>query len=203
MEKGRFITFEGVDGAGKTSRIDELEAFLRSQGIKVVRTREPGGTDLGEKIRTMLLSFDMDPATETLLFFALRAEHLVKVIKPAIECGVWVLSDRFTDATYAYQVGGKGVASADVLALEALVHPDFQPDKTVLFDVDPAIAAQRLTKARAADRFELENRAFFERVRKAYLDRAKADPERFLVLDSSQAPEAVAAQLLGEARKWL
>lgn len=199
---GKFITFEGIDGAGKTTQINALHAWLESQGIEVVRTREPGGTELGEKIRAMLLYDDMDVTAETLLFFASRAQHIAKVIRPALERGAWVLSDRFTDATYAYQVGGKGYDPQKVEVLEQLVQGALQPDCTVLFDVDPAIAAQRLAAARAADRFEKENVDFFTRVRNAYLTRAAQSKGRFLVLDSSQAPEVVTEQLLSKARTW-
>ncbi|MDO4937158.1 MAG: dTMP kinase, partial [Sutterellaceae bacterium] len=150
---GKFITFEGIDGAGKTTQINALQTWLESQGIEVVRTREPGGTPLGEKIREMLLHDDMDVTAETLLFFASRAEHIAKVIRPAIARGAWVLSDRFTDATYAYQVGGKAYDPEKVELLETLVQGTLQPDCTVLFDIDPAIAAKRLAAARAADRF--------------------------------------------------
>ena len=144
MERGKFITFEGIDGAGKTTQIEALHRFLLDHGIEVVRTREPGGTPLGEKIRAMLLNDDMDVTAETLLFFASRAQHIRDVILPAVERGAWVLSDRFTDATYAYQVGAKGYDAENVLQLEAIVQKGFQPNKTVLFDLDPRTAARRL-----------------------------------------------------------
>ena len=166
MQQGKFITFEGIDGAGKTTQIDALEHWLEKQGIEVVRTREPGGTPLGEKIRAMLLADDMSVTAETLLFFASRAEHIERVVVPALERGAWVLSDRFTDATYAYQVGGKNYDPAKVEAFESLVQGALQPFKTVLFDLSPDIAAQRLAKARAADRFEAESREFFRPVEK-------------------------------------
>lgn len=201
--RGKFITFEGIDGAGKTTQINALHAFLEENGVTVVRTREPGGTPLGEKIREMLLHDEMDVTAETLLFFASRAQHLAQVIRPALEKGAWVLSDRFTDATYAYQVGGKNYDPVKVETLEAIVHGDLQPDCTVLFDIDPTIAAQRLAKARAADRFEKENVDFFTRVRNAYLERAAKSNGRFFVLDSSQTPEVITGQLLEKAKKWL
>ena len=203
MTRGKFITFEGIDGAGKTTQIQVLQRFLTDRGIEVVRTREPGGTPLGEKIRALLLNDDMNLMAETLLFFAARSQHITDVIVPALQRGAWVLSDRFTDATYAYQVGGKGFEAQKVLALEAMVQEGFGPDKTVVFDLDPAIAAKRLATTREPDRFEKENRDFFTRVRNAYLDRAQADPKRFLTLDASLAPEAITQELLSEAQGWL
>lgn len=203
MQQGKFITFEGIDGAGKTTQIDALEHWLEKQGIEVVRTREPGGTPLGEKIRAMLLADDMSVTAETLLFFASRAEHIERVVVPALERGAWVLSDRFTDATYAYQVGGKNYDPAKVEALETLVQGALQPFKTVLFDLSPDIAAQRLAKARAADRFEAESREFFRRVREAYLDRAQRCARRFFILDASLEPQAITDALLQEAQSWI
>ena len=203
MQQGRFVTFEGIDGAGKTTQIDALEAWLVSTGREVVRTREPGGTPLGEKIRAMLLNDDMDVTAETLLFFASRAEHIARVIVPALARGAWVLSDRFTDATYAYQVGGKGFDPAKVEALEALVQGSLQPFRTILFDIAPEEAARRLAKARAADRFERESCDFFTRVREAYLHRAERSPERFVILDAAQSPQAITEELLAKARQWI
>ncbi len=200
--RGRFITFEGIDGAGKSSQIDAAEAALKARGLEVVRTREPGGTPLAEKIRALLLTDDMGTDCETLLFFAARAEHLEKVIRPALARGAWVLSDRFTDATYAYQVGGKGYSAQAVESLEKLVQGDLTPDKTVLFDIDPRIAAERLAKARAADRFEAEGLAFFTGVRNAYLDRARANPGRFVILNSAEPLETVREKLLTEVNSW-
>lgn len=201
--RGRFITFEGIDGAGKTTQIDRLEHFLRSNEIEVVRTREPGGTPLGEKIRGLLLGDDMGVTAETLLFFAGRAEHVERVIRPALERGAWVLSDRFADATYAYQAGGKGVPGERVEALEAWTLAGFAPDRTILFDLPPAVAEGRRAEREASDRFERENRDFFDRVRDAYLERAKNDPERFVVVDASADPDAIAETLLKEVRPWL
>ena len=200
--RGRFITFEGIDGAGKSTQIDVIEATLKSRGLEVIRTREPGGTPLGEVIRKELLSVSMDPATETLLFFASRAEHIAKVIRPAIERGAWVLSDRFTDATYAYQVGGRGFPAHKVEELEKWTQGDLQPDRTVLFDIDPEVAAQRVAKARNLDRFEKENLDFFTRVREAYLTRAKQSPERFLVVNSMQGKDTVRDILRKEFSQW-
>lgn len=200
--RGRFITFEGIDGAGKSTQIDVIEATLKSRGLEVIRTREPGGTPLGEVIRKELLSVSMDPATETLLFFASRAEHIAKVIKPALERGAWVLSDRFTDATYAYQVGGRGFPAEKVEELERWTHGDLQPDRTVLFDIDPEVAAKRVAQARSLDRFEKETLDFFTRVRNAYLTRAKQSPERFYIVNSMQDKDTVSEILRKEFSTW-
>ena len=202
MQRGRFITFEGIDGAGKSTQIDVIEATLKARGLEVVRTREPGGTPLGEVIRKELLSVSMDPATETLLFFASRAEHISQVIRPAIERGAWVLSDRFTDATYAYQVGGRGFPAHKVEELERWTQGELQPDRTVLFDIEPAVAAERVAKARNLDRFEKENLEFFTRVRNAYLTRAKQAPNRFLIVNSMQERETVSDILRKEFSTW-
>ena len=200
--RGRFITFEGIDGAGKSTQIDVIEATLKARGLEVIRTREPGGTPLGEVIRKELLSVSMDPATETLLFFASRAEHIAKVIRPAIERGAWVLSDRFTDATYAYQVGGRGFPAHKVEELERWTQGELQPDRTVLFDIDPQVAAERVTKARQLDRFEKESLDFFTRVRNAYLTRAQQTPERFLIVNSMQDKDLVSDILRKEFSTW-
>lgn len=200
--RGRFITFEGIDGAGKSTQIDVIEATLKTRGLEVIRTREPGGTPLGEVIRKELLSVSMDPATETLLFFASRAEHIAQVIRPALERGAWVLSDRFTDATYAYQVGGRGFPAEKVEELERWTHGDLQPDRTVLFDIEPSVAAKRVAQARNLDRFEKENLDFFTRVRNAYLTRAKQSPERFLIVNSMQDKETVSDILRKEFSVW-
>jgi dTMP kinase len=201
-QRGVFITFEGIDGAGKTTQIDALEQWLKQEGVEVVRTREPGGTPLGEAIRAMLLHEGMHVTTETLLFFAARAEHISRVIEPALARGAWVLSDRFTDATYAYQVGAKGYPARHVEALESLVQGDLQPDHTVLFDVEPEIAAERLARARELDRFETEDVEFFRNVRQAYLTRAAQMPSRFFILNTNRDKELVCEELLSEARKW-
>ncbi|MBM6928309.1 dTMP kinase [Parasutterella secunda] len=200
--RGRFITFEGIDGAGKSTQIDVIEATLKARGLEVIRTREPGGTPLGEVIRKELLSVSMDPATETLLFFASRAEHIAQVIRPALERGAWVLSDRFTDATYAYQVGGRGFPAEKVEELERWTHGDLQPDRTVLFDIEPEVAAKRVAQARNLDRFEKENLDFFTRVRNAYLTRAKQSPDRFLIVNSMQDKETVSDILRKEFSTW-
>jgi dTMP kinase len=191
MSRGKFITFEGIDGAGKTSHIAWVAEYLREQGHSLVQTREPGGTPLGEKLREIVLNDTMQPATEALLVFAARQEHVLQVIKPALENGAWVLSDRFTDATFAYQGYGRGFDLKDLAQLEQWVQRGLQPDLTIVFDCPEEVAAVRLAKARAADKFERESQAFFRRVREGYLARAKAEPERFLMIDSSQAADEV------------
>lgn len=203
---GRFITFEGIDGAGKSTQIAAVAAWLRTRGHALVLTREPGGTPLGERLRELILNQPMSSPTETLLVFAARCEHLAQVIRPALTRGEWVLCDRFTDATYAYQSGGRGLATQAIARLEDWVHPDLRPDVTVLFDVAPEVAAARLAAARAADKFETETVAFFERVRASYLARAAAEPGRFLVVDASRDPHAVQrdllARLAGRVATW-
>jgi dTMP kinase len=202
--RGRFITFEGIDGAGKSTQIARLADALRARGLDALRTREPGGTELGEKLRGLLLGMDMHPDTEAMLMFAARREHLAKVIEPALAAGAWVLSDRFSDATHAYQVGGRGLPTARCEALEAWVHPGFAPDLTFLFDLPPEQAAERQAASGAdPDRFEREQRDFFVRVRAAYLDRAQREPERFRVLDATRAPEAIAAEIAVGIGPWL
>jgi dTMP kinase len=193
---GRFITFEGIDGAGKSTQIAAVAESLRAHGHTLVLTREPGGTPLGERLRELILNQPMSSPTETLLVFAARCEHLAVVIRPALARGEWVLCDRFTDATYAYQSGGRGLPAQAIARLEDWVHPDLRPDLTVLFDIEPSVAAQRLAAARAADKFETETTAFFARVRAAYLARAEAEPGRFLVVNSGRAPDAVCRDLL-------
>jgi len=186
--KAKFITFEGVDGAGKSSNLAVAADFLKQRGIPLVATREPGGTPVGEKIRDVLLDPDSQllPETETLLLFAARREHLSQVILPALEKGSWVICDRFTDATYAYQGAGKGVAHSMIVALENIVHPDFAPDLTLCFDLAPVTAQARIGIERRRDRFELENLDFHQRVRNAYLQRAASYPERMHIVDASR-----------------
>ena len=161
-----------------------MQALLQERGVDAVLTREPGGTPAGEALRDVVLRVPMSMRTETLVMFAARAEHVDQLIAPALQAGRWVLCDRFTDATYAYQCGGRGLSEAQVAALEAWVHPDLQPDLTLLFDIDPAIAAARLARARAADRFESEPAAFFGRVRATYLARARQHAARVVVIDA-------------------
>lgn len=183
--RGKFITLEGVDGAGKSTHLAFVANWLRERGHEVLVTREPGGTPLGEALRELLLHHDMDPDTELLLMFAARQAHLSQLILPTLARGAWVVSDRFTDASYAYQCGGRGINEARVAALEAWVQQGFQPDLTLVFDVNAQTAAARRGAARAADRFELEADDFFERVRAAYLRRAQVEPERIRVIDAS------------------
>lgn len=202
--RGRFITIEGIDGAGKSTQFERLCAYVAAGGRKVVRTREPGGTPLAERIRGMLLGDDMGAATETLLFFAARADHVERVVRPALERGDWVVSDRFTDATYAYQTGGKGFPGEKVEALERWTLGGFVPDLTILFDIAPEVAARRLAaRAGDRDRFERMGTDFFTRVRNAYLARAEADRGRFLIVDASADPETVAAEIRGKVAPWL
>ena len=201
---GRFITIEGIDGAGKSTQTANLLKFLKDKGIDVVHTREPGGTPPGEKIREMLLSDEMGATAETLLFFAARAEHVEKVIQPALDAGRWVLADRFTDATYAYQAGGKGFSGEKIEALEHWTLGNFEPDLTILFDIAPEKAAERL-RARAGneDRFERMGVDFFTRVRNAYLLRARNSPSRFLIVDAEQSPDEVARRIAQGVAQWL
>jgi dTMP kinase len=187
LSRGMFMTLEGIDGAGKSTHLEWLIAFLQRQGKAVVRSREPGGTPLGEKLRALLLSEPMQPETEALLMFAARAEHLKIVIEPALARGDWVVSDRFTDASFAYQGGGRGLAEEKLATLEHWVQGGLQPDLTLLFDVPLEISRQRLANAgNAPDRFEQEKSDFFNRVRNMYLKRASEAPDRIKVIDSDQ-----------------
>lgn len=188
----KFITLEGMDGAGKSTHIPSIISALESRGVEVVSTREPGGTALGEQLRTLLLHEAMHPETETLLMFAARREHIASVIAPALARGAYVLSDRFTDATYAYQYGAKGVPAAKVASLELWVQEDLQPDITLLFDVPVEVSLQRLSLARAPDKFERESADFFTRIRNAYLQRAAENPKRFRVIDANRPLQEVA-----------
>ncbi len=196
---GRFITLEGIDGAGKSTHVGWLGERIEALGHRVVATREPGGTPLGEKLRALLLHEPMTHDSETLLMFAARREHLEQVIRPALARGEWVLCDRFSDATFAYQGGGNGVPAARIRDLEQWIHGDCQPDLTLLFDVPPEVSRARLDKARLEgrqlDKFERAARSFFERVRDTYLARAAADPRRFRVIDSSRPIAAVRGEL--------
>jgi len=196
--RGKFITLEGGEGAGKSSNLAFIRARLEAAGRKVLVTREPGGTPLAEAIRTLLLSPEhqgMSADCELLLMFAARAEHLVRVIIPALDAGQWVLCDRFTDATYAYQGGGRGVAVERIAQLEAWVQGPLRPDLTLLLDLPVEAGLQRADARGERDRFEQEEEAFFERVRAGYLDRARADPSRFRVIDAAAPLAAVQAQL--------
>lgn len=191
MQRGKFITLEGVDGAGKSTHLPFITELLKSSGHEIVVTREPGGTPLGERLRELLLHEAMHPETETLLMFAARREHIDKVILPALERGAWVLSDRFTDASFAYQYGGRGVSKGKIEAMENWVQGNLQPDLTLLFDVPVSVSCQRLAGARDPDRFERENAAFFERIRAAYQERASSFPARFRIIDSGQSLESI------------
>lgn len=192
---GRFISFEGIDGAGKSSHIAWTAEWLTARGKTVVCTREPGGTPLGEKLRELLLHEPMHLETETLLMFAARREHLAQLIEPALARGEWVISDRFTDASFAYQGGGRKLQRDKLQALEQWVHPHLQPDLTLLFDVPLEVARQRLDATRALDRFEQEKADFFAATREAYLQRAREFPRRFRVIDSTQPFSAVQQHL--------
>lgn len=184
--RGKFITLEGVDGAGKSTHIPYLAKLIRRRGVEVVLTREPGGTPLGERLREILLHEDMSPETETLIMFAARREHIERVILPSLARGAWVISDRFTDASFAYQYGGRGVSPAKIEALERWVQGELQPDLTLLFDVPVEVSSKRLTGTREPDRFEREDKAFFERIRSAYLQRAHSCPDRIQVIDANR-----------------
>ncbi len=182
---GKFITLEGMDGAGKSTHIPSIIEALQARGYEVVSTREPGGTPLGERLRELLLHEPMHAETETLLMFAARREHIANVIEPALVRGAYVLSDRFTDATYAYQCGAKGVAASKIQMLEQWVQADLQPDITLLFDVPVEVSMQRLSAARTPDKFEREAADFFTRIRYAYLQRAQQNPARFRIIDAN------------------
>jgi dTMP kinase len=185
--RGRFITLEGVDGAGKSSHIQFIADAVAASGRHVIVSREPGGTDLAERLRRTILEEPMEAAAETLLLFAARADHVRRVIAPALEAGTWVVCDRFSDATAAYQGAGKGVPMDFILRLGEAAHPGLRPDRTLLFDCAYEVARQRLgASGKELDRFEREDAAFFERVRNAYLALAKADPERIRVIDAAK-----------------
>lgn len=200
---GRFITFEGIDGAGKSTHIGPTAEALRAAGRSVVCTREPGGTELAERLRELVLHSAMDGVSETLLVFAARRDHVAKVIAPALARGEVVLCDRFTDATFAYQGFGRGQSLALLATLETAVQEGLQPDLTLWFDLEPRVAAQRRAEARAADRFEVEDLAFFERVREGYLARLQAAPGRFVRIDASLGRSAVALRVAQALRERL
>ena len=193
--RGRFITLEGIDGAGKSSFIGSIAQRLRGGQLEVVVTREPGGTPAGETLRELMLHTALNPLTEALLMFGARKEHLEQLVGPALARGAWVLCDRFTDATFAYQGAGRGVDFERLAQLESWVQADLHPDLTILFDLPVALARARSAGARAPDRFEAEEEAFFERVRRGYLDRAGQHPERFRVIDASRPMAEIEAQL--------
>ncbi|MBU1425948.1 MAG: dTMP kinase [Gammaproteobacteria bacterium] len=186
MRSAKFITFEGVDGAGKSTHLEWFADTLRKRGIDLLVTREPGGTLLGERLREILLNQPMHAETEAMLMFAARREHVEQVIRPALQCGTWVISDRFSDASFAYQGGGRGVPLAKLEQLEQWVHGDLQPHLTLLFDIPIEIARQRLSNNVSLDRFEQERGEFFERVRQAYLARVARNPQRFAVIHAEK-----------------
>ncbi len=206
IKRGLFITIEGGEGVGKSTNIDFLHSHLAENGVDLVVTREPGGTPLGEDIRQLLLKprdSGVDPTSELLLIFAARAQHIREVIEPALAAGRWVLCDRFTDATYAYQSGGRGLDSGDVRVLEKLVQGSLRPDFTLLLDASVSTGMARAQDRGELDRFELEQREFFERVRSTYLELAEQSSGRFRVIDAGRPLEAVQAQLLKVCRELL
>lgn len=203
---GRFVTVDGGEGAGKTTQMGFMREYLERRGCRVVVTREPGGTSLGEEIRALLLGHrdgGMTLAAETLLMFAARAEHLEQVIRPALAAGYWVLCDRFTDATYAYQGGGRGLSLKRIAVLEEWVQGTLRPDLTLLLDLPVATGLARAGKRSMADRFEREDVDFFERVRAMYLERAAHEPDRYRVVDASQSVKAVRAEVETMLAEWL
>jgi dTMP kinase len=195
MSKARFITFEGVDGAGKSTGLEWFVAALRQRGVDLLVTREPGGTPLGEQLREILLHQPMHAETEAMLMFAARREHVEQVIRPALQRGTWVISDRFSDASFAYQGGGRGVPLAKLEQLEQWVHGDLQPDLTLLFDIPIEVARQRLDNNASLDKFEREKGGFFERVRQAYLGRVARMPQRYAVIRAEKSLQEVQQQL--------
>ena len=192
---GKFITLEGIDGAGKSTHLGWLQGWLQQRGSDHLVTREPGGTPLGDTLRELLLHEAMHLETETLLMFASRREHLGEVILPALQAGRWVVSDRFTDATYAYQGGGRGLAIERIEQLESWVQRGLQPDLTLLFDVPLEVSRDRLAQSRVLDRFEQEQQDFHQRVRNCDLERARRDPDRIKVIDASRPVNTIQLQL--------
>lgn len=203
--RGRMITLEGIEGVGKTTSLEIVGQLLRDAGKDVVVTREPGGVPFAEKVRELLLAREQlpPPMSELLMMFAARAAHLLELIEPALDGGRWVLCDRFTDATYAYQGAGRGLSIDSIRILEDLVQGDFRPDLTLLLDADPRVTAARREKRGVSDRFELENAGFFERVRANYLERAQAEPGRFRVVDASAPVDDVRVAITGIVRKYI
>ncbi len=193
--RGRFITLEGIDGAGKSSHLQALQAWLAARCAEVLVTREPGGTPLAERLRELVLHAPMDPLTEALVVFAARRDHLQQVIEPALARGACVLCDRFTDASFAYQGAGRGFDVSVLTSLEAWVQQGRQPDLTLWFDAPPATAAARRAAVRAPDRFETQDQAFFERVSAGYAQRAAADPGRFARIDAAMSKQQVWQQV--------
>lgn len=199
MTRGCFITVEGIEGVGKSTNLAFIRDWLTRRGLSVLETREPGGTPFAEEIRELLLKprgEGVDPQTELLLIFAARAQHLRGLVEPALARGQWVLCDRFTDSTYAYQGAGRGFDRAQIEQLEQLVQGDLRPDLTLILDIDPALGLQRAGKRSQPDRFEGETLAFFERVRQAYRDLARSAPQRYQLVDASQPLPQVQADLV-------
>lgn len=198
-QRGRFISVEGIDGAGKSTQLAWIAQWLAARQVALVQSREPGGTPLGEKLRALLLSEPMHLETEALLMFAARREHLAEVIEPALARGAWVLCDRFTDASFAYQCGGRGLPKAKLETLESWVQGEgagrIEPDLTLIFDVPLAVSQARMAGARELDRFEREAADFHARVREAYLDRAKADPVRIRVVNADRSLAQIQSEL--------
>lgn len=206
MMPGKFITIEGLEGVGKSTQIESLQDFLQNKGVDYVLTREPGGTLYAEKIRNLLLEINdetLDPVAELLMIFAARAQHLEKLIKPTLESGTWVVCDRFTDATYAYQGGGRELGTESIAQLENFVQGNLRPDLTILLDLDPEIGLQRATERGELDRFETEQLDFFKRVRSIYHARAGERPERYLIVDSSGSIDTVRKRLIDQFNSWL
>jgi len=194
--RGRFITLEGIDGAGKSTHLPWLKSALEREGRRVWVSREPGGTTVGERLRELLLHEPMSPLSEALLMFAARREHCEREIWPRLAEGAWIVCDRFVDATYAYQGGGHGVPLETIAQLERLTLGDFRPDLTLVFDVPVAVGRERLAGSRAPDQFERQSEEFFARVRESYLQRARAEPLRMRVIDGTRSPEAIRAELV-------
>jgi dTMP kinase len=198
---GRFITFEGIEGAGKSTHIADAAGRLTELGLPVITTREPGGAPIAERIRGLLIDpqhLGMDETAELLLMFAARAEHLGKTIRPALQSGTWVVCDRFTDATYAYQGGGRGIDPARIAILETLVQGPLRPDLVLLFDLPPEVGLARARGRGESDRFERETLSFFERTRRAYRERAAADSRRYRLIDATASLDQVRQQVLAE-----
>lgn len=206
MSRGKFITLEGVEGVGKSTNLQFITQWLKDRNIQFIQTREPGGTPLAEQLRELLLAKReevMDPTAELLMLFAARAQHLAQVIVPALERGDWVICDRFTDATYAYQGGGRQLDRSLIEQLENTVQGGLRPDKVLLLDLDPEIGLQRAAHTGPADRFESEHLAFFHRVRAAYRERAQASPSRYATVDASQPLDRVQRHLRLELERLL
>ena len=206
MKKGLFITLEGIEGAGKSTVVDFIEDFLTKEGHDVIKTREPGGTVIGEQIREILLkneNYTLTYDTELLLVFSARAQHIQEVILPALSLGKIILCDRFTDASYAYQGGGRGIDASRINLLEKWVQGDLRPNLTLLFDLDVSIGMQRTKKRSDADRFEREEINFFEKIRNTYLERAKNEPQRFRIINSASSLENVKEQIVTILKDFL